>query len=107
MPVTSVGDVDGFPGHTHRAPPQGVRIGRKLLVELVLHQVDEERGEDEDQEADVPGSHQLLQADGTKTHGRPTICLVQFHFRTTGRTDKYIKRKCAFFFFGNIFEHRF
>lgn len=56
----SAGDQVGFLGHTHRAPPQRVCVGGKLLVELVLHQVDEERGEDEDQEADVPGRHQLL-----------------------------------------------
>lgn len=48
---------------THRAPPQGVGVRRKVLVELVLHQVDEEGGEDQNQEADVPGRHQFLQAE--------------------------------------------
>lgn len=48
---------------THRAPPQGIGVGSKLLVELVLHKVDEERREDENQEADVPGGYQFLQAE--------------------------------------------
>ena len=48
------------PSRTHRAPPQGVGVGGELLVELVLHQVHQEGGEDEDQEADVPRRHQLL-----------------------------------------------
>lgn len=56
---------------THRAPPQGVSVGGEILVELVLHQVDEERREDEDQEADVPGGYQLLQAeDNTGFQGK-------------------------------------
>lgn len=49
--------------HTHRAPPQGISIGGEFFVELVLHKVDEERREDENQEADIPGSDQLLQAE--------------------------------------------
>lgn len=49
--------------HTHRAPPQGISIGSEFFVELVLHKVDEERREDENQKADVPGSDQLLQAE--------------------------------------------
>lgn len=46
---------------THRSPPQGIGIGGKILVEFFLHQINQERGEDEHQETDVPGSHQLLQ----------------------------------------------
>lgn len=43
------------PVQTHHAPPQRVGVCLELLVELVLHEVDEERGEDQNQEADVPG----------------------------------------------------
>lgn len=45
---------------THRAPPQSVRVGGELCVQLFLHQVDQERGEDEHQEPDVPCGDQLL-----------------------------------------------
>lgn len=48
---------------THRSPPQGISVGSKLLVELVLHKVDKEWREDENQEADVPGGYQLLRAE--------------------------------------------
>lgn len=48
---------------THRAPPQSISVGSKLLVEFIFHKVDEERREDENQEADVPGGYQLLQAE--------------------------------------------
>jgi len=48
---------------THRAPPQGICVGSKLLVVLVLHKVDEERREDQNQKSDVPGGYQLLQAE--------------------------------------------
>ena len=52
---------ESWPIQTHRAPPQRIGIGSKVFVELVLHEVDEERREDENQEADVPGGHQFLQ----------------------------------------------
>lgn len=45
----------------HRSPPQGICIGGKVLVEFFLHQINQEGGEDENQEPDIPGSHQLLQ----------------------------------------------
>lgn len=52
----------------HRAPPQSISIGGKVLVVFFLHQVNQERGEDQHQEPDVPGSHQLLQHTHTHTN---------------------------------------
>ena len=46
-------------GH-YRPPPQGVSVGGEVLVVLLLHLVHEEGGEDQDQEPNVPRSHQLL-----------------------------------------------
>lgn len=31
---------------SHRAPPQSISVGGKLLVEFFLHQIDQEGGED-------------------------------------------------------------
>lgn len=58
---------------THRSPPQGIGIGGKVLVEFFLHQINQERGEDEHQEADVPGSHQLLQRAPTQYWHSQTV----------------------------------
>lgn len=44
----------------HRPPPEGVCIGGKLLVILLLCQIHQERGKYQHQEADVPGRDQLL-----------------------------------------------
>ena len=46
-------------GH-YRPPPQGISVGGEVLVVLLLHLVHEEGGEDQDQEPNVPRSHQLL-----------------------------------------------
>lgn len=56
----------------HRAPPERISIGGKVLVEFFLHQINQERGEDQHQEPDVPGSHQLLQHTHTNTSTRST-----------------------------------
>ena len=42
------------------APPEGVGKAGKVLVVVLLHHVDNEGGEDEDQEADVEGGDELL-----------------------------------------------
>lgn len=65
----------------HRAPPQSVGVGGEVLVEFFLHQIDQEGGEDQHQEADVPGSHQLLEGGGqfqNKSHVLDTFCSVFF-----------------------------
>ena len=50
--------------NTHHSPPQRVGVGTKLLgVAILLGEVDEERGEDEAQEADVECREQLLPTD--------------------------------------------
>lgn len=49
---------------THRPPPERVSIGGEVRVGVLLGQVDEERGEDEHQEPDVPGGDQLLREGG-------------------------------------------
>ena len=48
----------------HQPPPQGIGVGLKLLVLLLLRQVNQEGGQDQAQEANVPGCDQLL--DNTK-----------------------------------------
>lgn len=45
---------------THGSPPEGVCIGVKVCVAVLLCQVDKEGGKDQDQKADVPSSNQLL-----------------------------------------------
>lgn len=45
---------------THRAPPQCISIGGKIFIELLFHQINQERGKDEHKEPDVPGSDQFL-----------------------------------------------
>lgn len=45
----------------YQPPPQGIGVGLELLVGLLLHGVDQEGGQDEAQEADVPGGDELLQ----------------------------------------------
>lgn len=45
---------------THQAPPERVCIGVKVVVLAFLGQVHQERGQDEAEEADVPGGDQLL-----------------------------------------------
>lgn len=45
---------------THRAPPQCIRIGGKVFIELLFHQINQERGKDEHKEPNVPGSDQFL-----------------------------------------------
>ena len=46
---------------THHSPPEGVREAVDVLVVLLLHDVDDERGEDEAQEPDVDGRDQFLE----------------------------------------------
>ena len=45
---------------TYDAPPKRIRKVVVLLVRVLLGQVDEERGEDEAEEADVDGRYELL-----------------------------------------------
>lgn len=63
--------------HSYQAPPEGVGIGIKVLLGglgsrsisvhcvrgdvILLHQVDQEGGQDEGEEADVPGCDELLE----------------------------------------------
>lgn len=47
-------------GRTHQAPPEGISIGVKVIILSLLRQVHQKGGQDEAQETDVPGSHQLL-----------------------------------------------
>lgn len=67
---------------TYRAPPQSIRIGGKLLVELVLHKVDEERREDENQETDVPRCDQLLKTE-VEGSGPCYMLTLQFNIAFT------------------------
>lgn len=60
---------------THRPPPERVGIGGEVRVGILLSQVDEERGEDEHQEPDVPGGDQLLGEEG----GAPTCQVIRLH----------------------------
>lgn len=46
---------------THRPPPERVSVGGEVGVGVFLGQIDQEGGEDEHQEPDVPGGDQLLQ----------------------------------------------
>ena len=57
--VLSEGEGPQRPG-THQAPPERVRVGIKVIVLSLLRQVHQKRGQDEAEEADVPGSDQLL-----------------------------------------------
>lgn len=45
----------------YQPPPQSIGVGLKLLIGLLLHGVDQEGGQDQAQEADVPGRDELLQ----------------------------------------------
>lgn len=45
---------------THQAPPECIRVGIKVIVLPLLRQVHQKRGQDEAEEADVPGSDQFL-----------------------------------------------
>ena len=47
---------------THQAPPERVSVGVEVVVLPLLRQVHQKRGQDEAQEADVPGSDQLLES---------------------------------------------
>lgn len=60
---------------THRPPPERVGIGGEVRVGILLSQVNEERGEDEHQEPDVPGGDQLLGEGG----GAPTCQGIRLH----------------------------
>ena len=50
-----------WPLLTYHSPPEGVREAVDVLVVLLLHDVDDERGEDEAQEPDVDGRDQFLE----------------------------------------------
>ncbi len=45
---------------THHSPPKRVGEALEIVVDVLLHQEDEEGGEDEAQEADVNRRYQLL-----------------------------------------------
>lgn len=45
---------------THKSPPEGVGVRFKLLIVFLLRQINEETCKDQTQEANVPGSNQLL-----------------------------------------------
>lgn len=45
---------------TYRSPPKRVSVGGEVRVGVLLGQIDQEGGEDEHQEPDVPGGDQLL-----------------------------------------------
>ncbi len=45
---------------THHSPPEGVGEALEALVDVLLHQVDEEGGEDEAEKADVDRGYQFL-----------------------------------------------
>lgn len=53
---------------THQAPPERVGVGVKMVVLALLRQVHQKRGQDEAQEADVPGGDQLLKGTGASEH---------------------------------------
>lgn len=53
---------------THQAPPQCISVGVKMIVLALLRQVHQKRGQDEAQEADVPGGDQLLKGTGVSGH---------------------------------------
>lgn len=55
---------------THRPPPERVGVGGEVGVGVLLGQIDQEGGEDEHQEPDVPGGDQLLRAATGETTGR-------------------------------------
>lgn len=59
---------------THSPPPEGVCIGVKVSVAVLLCQVDKEGGKDQDQKAYVPSSNQLLR--GTHTHKETSLTPV-------------------------------
>lgn len=46
---------------TYQTPPECIRVCIKVLIFSFLSQVYQERGQDEAQEANIPGSNQLLQ----------------------------------------------
>lgn len=82
-------------GVTHQAPPQSVGVGVKVLRfglscgvfmarhvhggVVLLHQVDQERRQDEGQEADVPGCDQLLKTRNMNSRGVPTPLSYHLH----------------------------
>lgn len=53
---------------THQAPPERVCVGVEVVVLTLLRQVYQKRGQDEAQEADVPGGDQLLKEAPTSQH---------------------------------------
>lgn len=62
---------------TYQAPPECICIGVKVVILTLLGQVHQKRGQDEAEEANVPGSHQLLQTQETVSlsrSGRPGQC---------------------------------
>lgn len=50
---------------THQAPPECISIGIKVVVLALLCQIHQEGGQDETEEANVPGRDQLLWAAGS------------------------------------------
>lgn len=46
---------------THQAPPERICVGIEVVILPLLCQVHQERGQDEAQEAYVPGGDQLLE----------------------------------------------
>lgn len=50
---------------THQAPPESIGVGVKVVILALLRQVHQERGQDEAEEADVPGGDQLLEGKAT------------------------------------------
>lgn len=45
---------------SYQSPPQSISVGFKLVIQLLLYRVDQERGQDQTEEADVPGCDELL-----------------------------------------------
>lgn len=54
-------DNPGWQQRPYQSPPQSISVGLELLVGLLLHGVDQEGGQDQAQEANVPGRDELLQ----------------------------------------------
>lgn len=54
---------------TYRSPPKRVSVGGEVRVGILLGQVDQEGGEDEHQEPNVPGGDQLLWVQQPETTG--------------------------------------
>lgn len=46
---------------TYQTPPECIRVGVEVVILTLFCQVHQKRSQDEAEEANVPGSHQLLQ----------------------------------------------